>query len=110
MATLQIQPPAKVLMIVFEAHDEWEGIPLHEALAQTLEKRGIAGATALRGVSGYGAHHRLRSKGLLEPSHEPMALLVVDNEAKLREVVPTLRPMVAEGIFVLLDAEVLSVN
>ena len=110
MATLQIQPPAKVLMIVFEAHDEWEGIPLHEALAQTLEKRGIAGATALRGVSGYGAHHRLRSKGLLEPSLEPMTLLVVDNEAKLRDVVPILRPMVAEGVFVLLDAEVMSVS
>jgi hypothetical protein len=34
-------------------------------------------------------------------------VLVVENEIKLREVIPTLRSMIAESIVVLLDAAVI---
>jgi hypothetical protein len=102
-----IRPPVKVLVMIFDAHDEWQGGPLDEALVRVLERHGIAGATVLRGVMGYGAYRGVHQKGMIgEPHHKPATLLVMENEAKLRAVLPILRPMVAEGIFVLLDAEV----
>jgi uncharacterized protein len=102
-----IQPPVKVLVMIFDAHDEWAGVPLHQAIVRELEKHHLAGATVVRGVTGYGPHRSLHRKGLLEPHDEPMTLLVIENEGKLRAALPTLRPMVAEGIFVMFDAEVI---
>ena len=103
-----LQPPVKVLVMIFDARDEWQGEPLHEALVRVLETHGVAGATALSGITGYGAHRGVHRKGLIgAPRDEPIALLVIEHEAKLRAVLPTLRPMVAEGIFVLLHGEVI---
>ena len=57
---------------------------------------------------GYGAHRGVHRKGLIgQPHDKPVTLLVVENESKLRAALPTLRPMVAEGIFVMFDAEVI---
>ena len=45
---------------------------------------------------------------LIGPGYdEPVALLVIDSKAKLRAVLPIVRPMVLEGVFVMLDAEVI---
>jgi PII-like signaling protein len=82
--------------------------PLHEALVGVLEAHGIAGATVIPGIMGYGAHRGVHRKGLIGAPHDkPVILVVIENEAKLRAALPTLRPMVAEGVFVLLDAEVI---
>jgi uncharacterized protein len=106
-----IDAPTKVLMMIFDARDEWQGGPLVEALVRVLESHGIAGATVLRGAIGYGAHRGVHRKGLIGAPHDKrVALLVIENDAKLRAVLPILRPMVAEGIFVLLDAEVIPLS
>ena len=103
-----IAPPVKVLVMIFDARDEWGGGPLDEALVHVLEAHGIAGATVLPGLAGYGAHRGVHRKGLIsEPHDKPVTLLVIENESKLRAALPTLRPMVAEGIFVMFDAEVI---
>ena len=104
----QIEAPVKVLVMIFDARDEWQGQPLHEALVRVLEDHAVAGATVLHGVTGFGAHRGVHRRGLIGAPHdEPMALFVVENEQKLREALPVLRPMVSEGIFVMLDAEVI---
>jgi uncharacterized protein len=106
--TPSIAPPAKVLIMIFDARDEWEGEPLHEALVRILEGHGIAGATVFPGLMGYGAHRGVHRRGLIGTPHDkPIALLVIENETKLRAALPTLRPMVAEGVFVMMDAEVI---
>ena len=103
----EIESPAKALVMIFDARDEWEGIPLHEALVGVLEDHGIAGATVIPGIMGYGAHRGVHHRGLIGAPHDkPVILLVIEHEAKLRAALPTLRPMVAEGVFVLIDAEV----
>jgi len=103
-----IQPPAKILLMIFDARDEWEGQPLHEALVGVLEAHGIAGATVIPGIMGYGAHRGVHRKGLIGVPHDkPVIVFVIENDAKLRAALPILRPMVAEGVFVMLDAEVI---
>jgi PII-like signaling protein len=103
-----IAAPAKLLLAIFDAHDEWQGEPLHEALGRVLEAHGIAGVTVLEGVTGFGAHRAVHRRGLIGLPHDkPTAIVIIENEAKLRALLPTIRPMIAQGIVVLSDAEVI---
>jgi PII-like signaling protein len=106
-----IAPPAKLLLAIFDARDEWQGQPLHEALVRVLEESGIAGATVLPGLTGYGAHRGVHHRGMIGLPHDkPTAVVVIDSEAKLRAVLPALRPMIVQGLVVLADAEVVPLS
>jgi PII-like signaling protein len=101
-------PPVKALLAFFDATDEWEGSPLHEELVRQLERHGVAGATVLSGIMGYGIHRRIHRKGLFGVvDNKPLTLVAIDSEEKLRQALPSIRPMIREGIVVLLDAEVI---
>ena len=103
-----ITPAAKLLLAIFDARDEWEGEPLHEALLRVLDAHNIAGVTVLQGLTGYGSHRSVHPRGLISLPHDrPTAIVVVDTDANLRNVLPTIRPMIAQGIVVLTDAEVI---
>jgi PII-like signaling protein len=103
-----IEPPVKMLLIFIDQTDTWQNAPLHQALVRAVEHHGIAGATVLSGIMGYGVHRRIHRKGLLGVSDDkPLTIVVVDNEQKLRDVLPTIRPMVREGLIGLCDFEVI---
>jgi PII-like signaling protein len=103
-----IATPTKLLLAVFDAHDEWQGEPLHEPSFASSKTHGIAGVTVLQGLTGFGAHRAVHRRGLIGLPHDkPTVMLVLENEAKLRAALPTIRPMIAQGIVVLSDAEVI---
>jgi len=103
----QIAPPVKALLIFFDATDRLGDESLLEAIVRELAKHHIAGATAIHGIMGYGVHRRIHRKGLFGViDDKPVTLIAVDNEQKLRSVVPVIRPMIKEGLLVMLDAEV----
>lgn len=90
-----ITAPAKLLIPAFDAHDEWRGEPLHDAVVRALDAHGIAGGTVLHGVTGYGAHHAVRRRGPIgPPQNKPTVILIVENAKTLRGVRPTTRPTV----------------
>ena len=51
---------ARMLRIHFGEADKWQGKPLHEAIFAKCMELGIAGATVLRGIEGYGSSTRIR--------------------------------------------------
>jgi Uncharacterized ACR, COG1993 len=54
------------------------------------------------------AQRGVHRKGLISLPHDkPTAVIVIDSEAKLRGVLPTIRPMITEGIVTLTDTEVI---
>ena len=74
-----------------------------------LRQLDIAGATAHTGILGFGYHRRVHHKGLFGIADDrPVTITVVDEEARLREVLPELQSMVSEGLLLLMDAEVFS--
>ncbi len=104
----RIEPPVKTLMVLFDKSDMWHDMPLADAIVRKLDEQGIAGATVMSGVMGYGVHRRIHRKGLLGvPDDKPTVIIVVENEQKLRAVTPTIRQMVAEGLLLLLDCELI---
>ena len=103
-----IKTPAKMLLIFIDQTDTWQNVPLHEAIVRVLEQNGVAGATVLSGIMGYGIHRRIHRRGLLGVSDDkPLTIAAIDNEDKLRNVLPAVRPMVREGLIGLTDFEVI---
>jgi PII-like signaling protein len=99
-----------MLVIYVDDTDSWETGPLYEAIVRRLRQLGMAGATAHYGIMGFGAHMKVHHKRLFGISDDkPVVITVVDNEQKIREVLPEIKSMVTEGLIVLLDAEVIEI-
>jgi PII-like signaling protein len=97
-----IKAPVKMLLIFIDQTDTWQNAPLHEVIVKVLEQNGIAGATVLSGIMGYGTHRRIHRRGLLGVSDDkPMTIAAIDN------VLPAVRPMVREGLIGLTDFELI---
>ena len=108
---MRIDPPAKLLLIHIDETDTWGDarVPLYEAIVKKLFEAGIAGATVQRGIMGYGSNHRLHRKGLFGVADDrPVTIFAIDNEARIRALLPKLRSMITEGVVFLLDGEVVA--
>ena len=104
-----MQEPVKLLLIFVNETDRWHDTPLYHALVHRLRQLDIAGATAHAGILGFGHHKRLHHKGLLRISDDrPVTVTAVDEEQKLRALLPELREMVREGLILVLDAELIA--
>jgi PII-like signaling protein len=99
----------RTLMRIFIGEsDKLEGKPLYEALVAFFRERGFAGATVLRGISGFGAHARVHTDRILRLSLDlPIVVEVVDEESKIRAVLPELDEMIEGGLLTLERAEVI---
>jgi len=89
--------------------DQWHGRPLYEAIVKLLRERGLAGATVLRGIEGFGAKQHLHTARILSLSSDlPVLIEIVDQEDRLRAVLPDLDAMVSDGLITLERVEVIA--
>lgn len=89
--------------------DRWHGQPLYEAIVHFLRERGMAGATVLRGIEGFGAKQHIHTTRILSLSSDlPILVEVVDREDRLRAVLPELDAMVAGGLITVERVEVVA--
>ena len=104
-----MKAPIKLLLIYLDETDLWqEGIPLYEGIVRRLHQLGIAGATVHIGIMGFGSHHKVHRKRLFGVSDDrPVTISVIDEEARLRAVLPEVRTLLKEGLMLLLDAELI---
>jgi uncharacterized protein len=101
--------PALLLRIYIGESDHHDGVPLYQAIVRFLRDRGIAGATVLRAIEGYGANAHLHTTRILSLSMDlPVLVEVVDEEERLRAVLPELDAMVGDGLITLEKVEVLA--
>ncbi len=63
---------------------------------------GLAGATVIRGLEGFGAHSRLHTTRILRLSEDlPVVVEIVDEAERIEAFLPILDQMVAEGMVTL---------
>ena len=73
-----------------------------------LEFAARAGATVLHGTQGFGAHSTIHKDTILRLSSDlPVVIEVVDNEEKIREILPALDPMLNGGLVTLEKVQVI---
>jgi uncharacterized protein len=82
--------------------DKWKGKPLHEAIVTLLRQEGFSGATVLRGVGGYGGSSVYHTDKLLRLSQDlPIVLEVIEDQARIDQILPRLDEMVEGGLITL---------
>lgn len=98
---------AQQVWIFIGESDQWHGRPLSLALLDVLKRNGIAGATVLRGIAGYGAHQFVHTALLVElGSNLPVVVTFVDRPDRVTRVMPEVTTMVAEGLITSMTVDV----
>jgi PII-like signaling protein len=104
---MRLQGPAQRLTIFIGESDQYRHHSLSSEIVQRARKAGLAGATVLRGVSGFGASQTLHSSHLLSLSDDlPLAIIIVDDPARIQAFLPQLDQLIAEGLVIVDDVEV----
>ena len=97
----------KLLRIFIGENDRHEGLPLYEWIVRQARENGLAGATVLRGLEGYGAHSRLHKAKILRLSSDlPLVVEIVDTEEKIQSFLPLIDDAVGEGLATVEKVEV----
>ena len=99
----------RTLMRIFIGEsDKYQGRPLYDALVERLRAKGLAGATVLRGVAGFGASSTVHSDKILRLSLDlPIIIEVVETEEAIQKVLPDLDDMIGGGLITLERARVI---
>lgn len=104
---MRLQGEGKLLRIFIGESDRWEGKPLYQAIVQRLREEGLAGATVVRGIEGFGAKSHLHTARILRLSEDlPLVIEVVDEALRIDSVLPLLDEMVQEGLVTLERVEI----
>lgn len=106
---MKIEGDALMLRIHIGEADRWHGRPLHEAILARLLERGMAGATVLRGIEGFGHNAHLHTSKILRLSEDlPIVIDVIDAADRIRAILPELDEMVADGLITIQPIEVVA--
>ncbi|HOE96680.1 MAG TPA: DUF190 domain-containing protein [Candidatus Sumerlaeota bacterium] len=99
---MKFEGEGRLLRIFIGENDRWHGGPLYEAILKRVRERGLAGATVLRGLAGFGAHSRLHTARILRLSEDlPIVVEIVDQAERIEAILPELDEMIGDGLITL---------
>lgn len=87
---MKLSGDGKLLRIFIGESDSVDHKPLYEAIVHAAKKQGLAGATVLRGVQGFGANSRIiHTAKILRLSEDlPIVIEIIDTEEKVKNFLP----------------------
>lgn len=90
---------AKLLRIFVGELDTYTGQPLYQWLIEEARRQGMAGATALRGLEGFGVHHQVHTAKLLELSVDlPVVVEIIDTGDNIDKFMSSVDAAISEGL------------
>jgi PII-like signaling protein len=104
---MEVPTDAVLLRIYIGDNDAYEDRPLADALVLKARELGIAGATAMRGVLGYGQPAHAREAELLLGRDKPILIEVVDVRTKVEAYLDAVQPMIRSGLVTIENIRVL---
>jgi PII-like signaling protein len=88
-----------LLRIFIGESDRHAGMLLYEWIVRTARENGLAGATVLRGVEGFGARSRVRTAKILDLSTDlPIVVEIVDTLEKIDAFLPVIDGAILDGM------------
>jgi len=105
---MRLTGTAQRLTIIVSDSAHWHHKPLFTEIVHRAHEAGLAGATVLHGVEGFGASSRIHTTRILSLSEElPVVILIVDSHDRISDFLPQLEELVTEGLVILDDCEVI---
>jgi PII-like signaling protein len=99
---MKIPEDGYLLRIFVGESDKHGHVPLYEAIVLKAREAGLAGATVLRGVMGFGRHSVMHTAKILRLSEDlPIIVEIVDSLESIERFLPILDTMVVEGLVTL---------
>ncbi len=96
---MRLEGEGQLVRIFVGDSDRWHGKPLYEEIVRRMRDEGLAGATVVRGVEGFGASSHLHSARILRLSEDlPLVIEIVDTEEHIQRILPILDEMVTDGL------------
>jgi PII-like signaling protein len=96
-----------LLRIFIGESDRYEGMSLFEWLVRQARQQGLAGATVVRGLEGFGRHSRIHTGKILRLSTDlPVVVEIVDTKEKIERFMPLVDGAIEEGLVTLEKVEV----
>jgi len=106
---MKIEGEGQLLRIFIGESDRWDGRPLYEAIVRKARELGLAGATVLRGLEGFGAHSRIHTAKILRLSEDlPIVIEIVDHAERIEQLLPALDRLVGDGLITIEKVRVLA--
>lgn len=105
---MRLQGSALRLTIFVGEDDQWHHKPLYHEIVSRARKQGLAGASVMRGIEGFGASSRIHTTRILSLSDDlPIGIVIVDAEEKIRAFLPQLDELVTQGLVIIDPVEVI---
>jgi PII-like signaling protein len=99
---MSLQGSAMRLTIFVGESDQWHHHPVYTEVVHRAHAAGLAGASVLRGIEGFGASSLVHTSRLLSLSTDlQVAVVIVDEQEKIEAFLPQLDGLVTEGLVIL---------
>ena len=96
---MQLPEKGCLLRIHIGEKNRHEGKPLYSWIVHKAREAGMAGATVLRGMMGYGASSRIKTASILSISEDlPIIIELVDTQEQLEQFLHLIEPVIGEGL------------
>ena len=106
---MKLEGEGTLLRIFIGESDKHGRKPLYQAIVEMLRGQGMAGATVLRGIEGFGATSHLHTARILRLSEDlPIVIEVADTAERIEAIMPRIDEMVREGMVTLERVEVVT--
>lgn len=106
---MALQGTGLLVRVYLGESDTWHGRPLYQVIVERMRDAGLAGATVLRGIEGFGAKQHLHTTRILRLSEDlPILVEAVDTEEKIRGILPILDELLGDGLMTLERVEIIA--
>ena len=98
---------AKKVSVYVGEDDSYHGNSLYAAILDFLFYRGVAGASVVRGIAGFGRTHQLHTTRILRLAENlPVIIEFIESPEKVAELLPKLREMTSGGLIEIQDTTI----
>ena len=99
---------AKKVCIYVGEDQQYHGHSVYAAILDFLFYRGVAGATIMRGIAGFGADHHIHTTRLVELAKNlPVKIEFVETAERVQEILPKLQELAGTGLIEVQDTTVI---